>query len=119
MHEKYVIIGIIVLLVSVGLSGCTSDNPLYPKSNIQVTNTLARTGDSGTDFCAFIDVSVTNTGSAGGSADVWAEIKQDANTAEKRQSIYLDSGESDLITITFCELSFWSASEFTYRAWIE
>lgn len=114
MRGKYVIIGIIVLFVTVGLSGCSSINP---KSNIQVVGAVDRTGYSGVDFCVFIDVTVTNNGDAGGSADVWAEVKQDVNTFEKRQNVYLDSGETKLVTLTFCEASF--ASMYTYRAWIE
>lgn len=34
-----------------------------------------------------MDIIVANTGDAGGSADVWTEIKQDTNTAGKKQRL--------------------------------
>jgi len=125
--KKIAILLIAFMVISVGfLSGCsdrgsedTGGNPLAPSSNIQVISKIARNGYSGIDYCAFIDIVVQNYGNAGGSADVWAEIRQDTNTAEKRQSVYLNSGESKSLTLTFCELSFWSGSEYTYRVWVE
>ena len=128
MKKQVLIIGIILILLLVGLSGCSSNNnnngynpisTFTPKSNIQISSQNSRTGYSGIDFCAFIDIVVTNSGDAGGSADVWAELKQDANTARKSQTIYLNNGESDSLTLNFCELSFWSGSGFTYRVWVE
>ena len=129
MKKQVLIIGIILVLIFVGLSGCSSNNnnngnnpiipTITPKSNIQVTSKTSRTGYSGIDFCAFIDIVIHNTGNAGGSADVWAELKQDTNTARKSQTVYLNSGESDSLTLSFCELSFWSGSAYTYRVWVE
>jgi len=126
--NKIVILLVVLMMVGIGfLSGCSDrsseessgGNTVTPKSDTQITSKTSRTGYSGIDFCAFIDIVVHNYGDAGGSADVWAELKQDTNTAEKRQSIYLNSGESKSLTLTFCELSYWSGSGFTYRVWIE
>jgi len=126
--KKYLFGTLCIVLMLVLLCGCTSNNhnngnnPMAtptPKPHIVVTSQASRTGYSGIDFCAFIDIIVKNYGNAGGSSDIWVELKQDTNTARKHQTIYLYAGETESLTITFCELSFWSGGGFTYRVWAE
>ena len=127
MDKKVVVVGIVILLISVGLSGCTSpenenhngESQYTPKPNIKVSDCTDRTGYEGIDYCFYIDIIVKNYGDGDGSAYVWGEVKQDGNSWEKRQKVYLNSGETDSLTLTFCEISFWSGSGGSYRVWVE
>lgn len=127
MNKQIIIVGIMLMLLTAGLSGCTSDDgdngqtypPLEPKAYIKVSDTTTRTGYEGIDYCLYIDVIVKNYGDAPGNAEVWAEVNQDSNQYEKRQRVYLDPNESDSITFKFCEFSYWSSDTGSWRVWVE
>ena len=125
--NKVSILLIALMVISVGfLSGCTDSNNseglggriIPQKPNIRVTSQTTRTGYQGIDFCLYVDIVVKNYG-GDGSGYVWAEVKQDTNDYQKRQSVYLNSGESDSLTLQFCEVSFWSSDSGNYRVWVE
>ena len=122
--NKKVILPIDLMVISVSLlCGCSdSENKggtiIQSKPDIKVTSYTDRTGYEGINYCLYIDIVVKNYG-ADGSAYVWAEVNQDSNHYEKRQGIYLKSGNSESLTLKFCEVSFWSVDKGSYRVWVE
>jgi hypothetical protein len=86
--------------------------------NAQVTSSNIRTGSSGLDYLAYVDVSVHNNGGAG-TVVVWAEVTQGSNSWTKSQSITLGEKESRDLTLTFSEVGFWSLNDIHSRAWVE
>jgi len=88
MNKHLIVIGTAVLLLVVGLSGCTTPSNTNndggnnypskptPKPNIQVTSSSYRTGYEGVDYCFYVDIVVKNYGDGGGSSYAWTEVKQ-------------------------------------------
>jgi hypothetical protein len=86
--------------------------------NAAVTSTNGRTGTSGLDYIAYVDVSVHNNGGAG-TVVVWAKVQQGQNQWTKSTSIYMNEQGSQDVTLTFSGVSFWSLSDIQYTAWIQ
>jgi hypothetical protein len=86
--------------------------------NAVVTSTNGRTGTSGLDYIAYVDVSVHNNGGAG-TVVVWAKVTQGSNSWTKSESIYMDEKASRDLTLTFTEVSFWNLNDIQYSAWVE
>ncbi|HWR63851.1 MAG TPA: hypothetical protein VN365_05555 [Candidatus Thermoplasmatota archaeon] len=117
MKRKWIAIGIIFLFVCVAFGGCTLENTLRPKPNINVVSTRFNTSFfSGKDLCVLIDVTVTNYGDDG-IANVWAELKQDGNTYTQKKVVILDYRQNWELHFSFCNIS--SVRGYTYQAWVE
>jgi len=86
--------------------------------NVLVTSKNCRTGNSGLDYTAWVDVSVHNYGGPG-TVVVWAEITQGSSKWRKSASVYLGSQGSRDLTFTFSEVNFWTTSSIYYRVWVE
>ncbi len=86
--------------------------------NAVVTSTNIRTGNSGLDYIAYVDISVHNNGGAG-TVVVWAKVTQGSNSWTKSESIYMDEKGSRDLTLTFSEASFWSLNDIHSTVWVE
>jgi hypothetical protein len=86
--------------------------------NAVVTSTNIRTGTSGLDYMAYVDVSVHNNGGPG-TVVVWAKVTQGSNSWTKSQSIYMDEKGSQDLTLTFSEVSLFSLNDLHSTAWVE
>ena len=102
------------LLNNAGTNLAQTVNP----PNAVVTSTNGRTGTSGLDYIAYVDVSVHNNGGPG-TVVVWAKVQQGQNEWTKSTSIYMGEKGSQDVTLTFSGVSFWSLSDIQYTAWIE
>jgi FlaG/FlaF family flagellin (archaellin) len=107
----------IIALPLLNNAGNNLANKVNPP-NAAVTSTNLRTGTSGLDYIAYVDVSVHNNGGAG-TVVVWAKLTQGANSWTKSQSVYLDEKGSQELTLTFSEASFWSLNDIHSTTWVE
>lgn len=107
----------IVALPSLNNAGNNLAQTVNPP-NAAITSTNLRTGNSGLDYIAYVDVSVHNNGGAG-TVVVWAKLTQGSNSWTKSQSIYMDEKGSKDLTLTFSEASFWSLNDLHSQAWVE
>lgn len=86
--------------------------------NAVVTSKNFRSGMSGLDYVAWVDVSVHNYGGTG-TVVVWVQVKQGSGVWTKSQSLYLNSQASRDLTFTFKEIGFWTTNSVSYRVWTE
>jgi hypothetical protein len=111
------VLGIIFLFVCITFCGCTLKNPFSSKPNINVVSTQFNNSIfSGKLLCVLLDVTVTNLGDDG-TADIWAELRQNGTLYTQKKTVILDSGQTWVFTFTFWNIS--SVHDYTYRAWIE
>lgn len=119
MNKKLLILGIAVLLLAVGLSGCTeSPSEVFNPPQVEVTSRTTRTGYEGLDYVVYVDCTVKNYGGSG-RATVYAEVTQGSSYWQKEQQIYINDGESRDLSFTFKEISFWTLESGSYRVWVE
>jgi uncharacterized protein (TIGR02588 family) len=110
-----VIITIIVIaavaFVALPLLGVTAPKP-------EITMTQGREGVSGFNYVYYVDATVVNQG-ASGSVTVYAEISGAGRNEQQQTSVYLASGQSQTVTLTFDVNVLGSLSNptITYRAW--
>lgn len=118
--NKKLLIGIVaVLLLTIGLSGCTeSPSEVLNPPQVEVTSRAARTGYEGLDYVAYVDCTVKNYGGSG-KATVYAKITQGSSYWQKEQQIYINDGESRDLLFTFREFSFWTLESGSYLVWVE
>ncbi len=85
--------------------------------NGQVTSQNLRTGTSGFDYIAYVDVTVYNNGGPG-TVVVWAEVWQGSSHWTKSTSIYMSEKSSQSVTLTFSEITLLSLNDIQYSSWI-
>jgi hypothetical protein len=115
--NKILILGLVIVLVSVGLVGCTENNIINPP-NIEIISKSARTGYENLDFAVYIDTTLYNKG-GDGSVTIWAKVTQGTNYWTEKQTVFLNNEETKSLTFSFPEVSFWDTSQSTYSVWIE
>jgi len=118
-----VIVGILVVAIVLGAlptlfqSGRQIGETINP-TNVIITSQNLRTGNSGLDYVAWVDVSFHNDGGPG-TVVVWVQVTQGSNSWKKSQSTQLDSQGSRDLTLYFPEVGLWTTQSISYRVWIE
>lgn len=124
--NKIIMVGIIIMMLLVMLSGCTEQssyegqnkNNVVPKNpDIYVTSDLWRSGYEGIDYVVWIDVVVRNGGYSG-CQTVFCQINQDNNQYLRSERVCLGGGGSTSLTFRFPEFSWWSSDSGSYRIWV-
>ena len=106
----------VVALPSLMNAGTQVQQRINPP-NAAITSNNLRTGTSGLDYIAYLDVSVHNSGGPG-NVVVWATVTQGSNEWTKSVSMYMSEQESKDVTLTFTEVGMWTFSDIHSRAWI-
>lgn len=123
MRRKIIVIGIIILLTIVGLSGCFDQETsgirdIILSPEVEIISENARTGYEGFDYVIYVDTTVYNRG-GDGKATVWVKLTQGNSEWTKNQAIYIKGEETRDLTFTFKEASFWTLESGIYLVWVE
>lgn len=118
MNKKLIAIGITLMFLIVGLSGCQDISETVNPPDISITSKTSSEGYEGADRVGYVEVTVTNDG-GDGRGTVKAEVTQGSNQWTKSQTVYLDNDESETITFRFKEIEFWTTDSWSYSAWVE
>lgn len=125
MMKKNLLIILLGVFLLIALSaGCITVNKPPPQSSqpfveqpiFRIMSKNARDGYEGIDYVLYIDLTIYNSGGSG-SKTIWCKLEQNHNFWTKQQSIYLQKGDTQQLTFTFREMSFWDGSG-TYTIWI-
>lgn len=91
--------------------------PTPPPPDAVITSHNLRTGTSGLDYIAYVDVSVHNYGGPG-TVVVWAKITQGSDQWTKSISMYMEQQGSKDVTLTFSEVGMWNLDSIQSFCWI-
>jgi len=111
MKKQLMIIGIIVILLTVGLSGCNENNNTINPPKFVIISQSKRESYEGANLAGYVDVTVKNKG-GNGNKTIYVKVFQDNNYWMQEQTIQLDSGASTSLTFRFAELE-----NFTSNPW--
>jgi len=111
MKRQLIIIGIIVILITVGLSGCNENNNTINPPKFVIMSQSKRESYEAADLVGYVDVTVKNKGGRGNKT-IYVKVFQDNNYWMQEQTIQLDSGASIPFSFRFAELE-----NFTSNPW--
>lgn len=114
MNKKLVAIGITLVFLVVGFSGCSE--LLGP--NFEIISKSTREGYDNLDYTLYVDITLYNKGSSG-EKTIWAKLTQGDNFWTKKQVVYLENDETTNISFVFQEISFWTPNNSSYDVWID
>jgi hypothetical protein len=115
--KKLIAIGITLVFLLVGLSGCQDISETVNPPSIVVSSKSSSEGLEGPNRVGYVLVTVTNNGGEGrGTVNV--KVSQGSNYWTKDQQVYLKNGESESITFRFEEILFWTSDPWNYTVWI-
>lgn len=101
MNKQLVILGISILFISVGLSGCNETEQIS-RAEGEIIEEHIRSNNDFKDFTIWVNLTVKNVGDAG-KLRVWASIRQGTTIDDKSQTLFFESGEIKDISLTFTE----------------
>ena len=118
MKKKIVVMGIMLVFVIVGLTGCQDISETVNPPEIVVSSKANSEGYEGPDRVGYVEVTVTNNGGEG-RGTVNAKVTQGSNYWTKTQNVYLKNGESETITFRFKEIEFWTTASWSSTVWVD
>ena len=126
MNKHLIVIGMMLMILTIGLSGCmdaitdtggqiseTVNPPVFV-----VTSKEGREGYEGADRVGYVDATISNNGGTG-KETVYARVVQGSNEWTKSKSINLGHGESTALNFRFSEIQFWTLDSWSYTVWVE
>jgi len=126
MKNKTIIIGILLILVLLNLSGCTNEvsdagGLISEKVNppdFRILSQSGREGYEGADKVGYVDVTVKNDGGSG-TKTVYVKVTQGSNQWTKSKSLSLVHDKSTTLTFRFAEIQFWTLDSWRFNSWVE
>ena len=118
MLNKVIAVGILIIFLIVGFSGCQDVSESINPPNIIISSKSSSEGLEGPDKVGYVEVTVTNNG-GDGRGTVNTRVTQGSNYWTKSQNVYLSNGDSETLTFRFKEIAFWTSDPWSYSVWIE
>ena len=107
------IVGIIVLLVCVGLSGCNENNNTINPPKLVLLSQSKRESYEVADQVGYVDVTVKNKGGSGNNT-IYVKVFQDNNYWIHKQTIKLDSRASISLSFRFPEIGNFTSNNWNF-----